>query len=391
MARDIRTISEITKLDGGMASSPDEERLLHAIIDADSKAVDNAKLIAESINQSACFIPDLLFDKLVTQFSMAKSLYGSTLLRQLTGYSASYLEKNLRIPEFQRHLKERLQQRVEELKDSGLVDREGNVTDTGLLAAALLMYVEELDHLASGSFGERHGKEKALHGEVMDRRPFRREDRYRSLDVRESIKLAIRRGHATVESSDLRSSVKERKGVLTLAFCLDASASMKGKKLESCKKAGIALAYKAIQEGDEVALVIFGQEVKETLAPSSDFLHLLRVIAAAQARQQTNIADSITAATSLLSHATGSKHILLITDALPTSGKDPELATVEAAANARNNAVTLSVIGIQLDSDGRKLAERIVDLGEGRLYAVRNAEGIDRVVLQDYDLVKREG
>ena len=33
---------------------------------------------------------------------------------------------------------------------------------------------------------------------------------------------------------------------------------------------------------------------------------------------------------------------------------------------------------------GRELAEKIVEIGEGRLYAVRNLQNIDKVVLEDY-------
>jgi Mg-chelatase subunit ChlD len=78
------------------------------------------------------------------------------------------------------------------------------------------------------------------------------------------------------------------------------------------------------------------------------------------------------------------KHLILLTDALPTKGDEPEKSTLEEASIARSKGITISLIGINLDEKGRKLAEKIVELGEGRLYVVRNLENVDQVVLEDY-------
>ena len=42
------------------------------------------------------------------------------------------------------------------------------------------------------------------------------------------------------------------------------------------------------------------------------------------------------------------------------------------------------MIGINLDGKGRKLAEKIAEIGEGRLYVVRDLENVDGIVLEDY-------
>ena len=74
----------------------------------------------------------------------------------------------------------------------------------------------------------------------------------------------------------------------------------------------------------------------------------------------------------------------MLTDALPTKGDEPEKSTIEEASIARSKGITISLIGINLDDKGKKVAEKIVELGEGRLYVVRNSENVDKVVLEDY-------
>ena len=69
---------------------------------------------------------------------------------------------------------------------------------------------------------------------------------------------------------------------------------------------------------------------------------------------------------------------------MPTIGKEPEKQTLEEASIARNKGITISLIGINLDEKGRKLAEKIVALGEGKLYVVKDVENVDKVVLEDY-------
>ena len=78
------------------------------------------------------------------------------------------------------------------------------------------------------------------------------------------------------------------------------------------------------------------------------------------------------------------KHLIILTDAMPTVGKEPEKETLAAVSAARANGITISLIGIQLDEKGIKLAEKIAQLGEGRFSVVRDLDNIDRLVLHDY-------
>ena len=78
------------------------------------------------------------------------------------------------------------------------------------------------------------------------------------------------------------------------------------------------------------------------------------------------------------------KHLVLITDAVPTVGEDPGKSTLNFVERASAYGITISVIGIALSKEGTELAKKIVEIGKGRLYVVRDLENLDRVVLEDY-------
>jgi len=51
--------------------------------------------------------------------------------------------------------------------------------------------------------------------------------------------------------------------------------------------------------------------------------------------------------------------------------------------------VTLSVAGLSLDKDGERVAKKIVEIGSGRLFLVKNLAELDRLILEDYDAMER--
>ncbi|MBS3112402.1 VWA domain-containing protein, partial [Candidatus Woesearchaeota archaeon] len=165
---------------------------------------------------------------------------------------------------------------------------------------------------------------------------------------------------------------------------LDASGSMKGDKIGMCKKAGVALAYRAIQERDKVGLVVFGSEVEDVVYPTSDFGLFLKAIVRIRARKQTDIAKTIESAIRLFPHENITKHLVLITDAVPTVGSDPEGQTLSLVSRAKDVGITVSVIGIGINEEGIELAKKIVEIGEGRLYVVKDLNNLDSIVIEDY-------
>lgn len=381
-----REFSVIDELSGKLKSDPEEKRLMKTILEDDEEATDDARLILEAINQGlGALTPELLFEQLVKNFKLAKQLVGETIIRALTGYEPEQVERNLNIPEFTQEIKQRIRQKLQQLRKEKLVDAEYNLTEKAMKLAALLLYTEELDSLKAKGYGEKNMKRTTSYGEAEATKPYSRE-RYRDIALRSTIKKAVKRGHSTVEKRDLESFERESRGKNTIIYALDASGSMKGKKLEQCKKAGVALAYKAIEEGDSVGVVVFGKQVRAEIKPTNDFHLLMREIARIKALEQTDIAATIQKAAEIFAagNAEAKKHLILITDILPTAGKEPEKSTLEAISEIAAGGVTVSVIGISPEEEGRKLAEKIVEIGKGRFLVAKNIGDVDVLVLEDY-------
>ena len=387
---DTRTKLEDTKtaeeLAGKLKNEPDEEKLMHSVLENDKKIIKEGKIIRDAINQGLnSFTPDIMFHQLVKNYSVAKQIYGDSLLKLISGYNPDYIKKNINIPEFQKELKEKIEKNVEELKENKLITNENAISGKGIELASLVMYFEELDNIIpKGILGEKIYKKKFIYGDKEDFRNFKLGDRYRDIAIKKSAKLAIRRGHEKLNEKDLRVFERQSKGQSYIIYALDASGSMKGAKIDACKRAGIALAYKAVNGKDKVGLIVFGTEIKEVLEPTDDFKLLLRGIAKIRASKQTDIVATLKKAIELFPNEDITKHLILITDAMPTIGKRPEEETLHEASMARNNGITISLIGINLNEKGKKLAEKIVEIGNGRLYAVKDIENVDKVVLEDY-------
>jgi len=382
----VSALSKVDELSGKLEFSEVDDKLMHSVLENDKDVLDEGKLIENAINQGmGSFTPDLMFEQMVDDFSIAKTMYGETILRQLFGYDADYLERNLKIPEFRRLLKRTMAQNLKKLQHEGLLDSTFNITEKAYELAALVMYVEELDNIIpKGIQGEREYKKLSHYGGTEDVKQFKKGDRYKDIALKKSVKMAIRRGHATLAVEDLKVFERESRGQCIIIYAIDASGSMKGKKIGSCKKAGIALAYRAITRKDKVGLIVFGDEVRAVVEPTMSFPKLLKEIAAVKASRQTDIVKTIRKAVEMFPQENVTKHLLLMTDALPTAGEEPEKETLEAVAIARNAGITVSLVGINLDAQGSGLAERIAEVGGGKLYIIRDLEQLGKIVLEDY-------
>lgn len=384
--REIQEFSKAEEYSGKLQMQFLEEKLMHSVLQDDKKTIEDGKIIEEGVNRGMnSFVPDLLFEGMVKNFSITQQIYGEKLLRLLTGYDPEYLERNIRIPEFQRKLKKEIEERITGLKDKKLLEKDGEINDRGIELASLSLYIEEIDNLvARGAFGEKTNKQMSHYGEKSDVRSYKKGDRYKDIAIRRTIKTAIKRKHDSIITEDLRTFERESKGAINIIYGVDASASMKGDKIHTAKKAGVALAYKAISDKDKVGLVVFGSEVKDAVEPTTDFGFLLNKITRITASKQTDFCKMIEKATELFPYEEATKHLLILTDALPTVGEEPEKETLAAVSNARARGITVSIVGIKLDVKGERLAKEIVLLGNGRLYVVRDLEDLDRVVLEDY-------
>jgi len=380
----IKKFSDIDGLSGKLSKTFDK-KLMNSVLGNDKKTIEDGKLIRDSINRGISFNPSLIFEQIVKNYSMAKKIYGESIIKNITDYNPDYIKKNIKIPEFQRELKEKIIKNVERLNEKELIDNNGCLEEKGLELASLILYTEELDNLVpKGILGKKIHKKSFIYGDKQDIKHYKKQDRYRDIAIEKSVKLAIRRGHKKLCKADLKTFQRKSKGQICIVYGLDASGSMKGIKLDKCKKAGIALAYKAIEEKDKVGLIVFGSEIKEEIAPTEDFTKLLKSITSIKASKETDIALTIKKSIELFPNKEITKHLILLTDALPTKGEEPEKETLEAVSVAKSNGITISLVGIKLDKNGKQLAEKITELGEGKLYAVKDTEDIDKIVVEDY-------
>ena len=363
---------------------------MSSVLESDEDVIKDGKVISESISQGVgSFTPDIMFEKMVKNFKEAKKLYGETIIRELSGYDPGYIDKNRKIPEFQRQLKSNLDQKIHDLQDKGLLDKDLVVSDRGLFLGSLVMYVEELDNLLPKGLGEKESKERYLYGEKAEVLPYRK-GRFRDIALKKSVKLAVRRGHKVLQSEDLRIHERIRKGKISIIYAIDGSGSMRGDKLKVSKKAGIALAFKALEEKNSVGLIVFEKEVRAALPPCTDFMLLLKELAKVRAGSETNFAKVATKSMELFTKKNQTRHLVFITDALPTVGKNPIEETLKSVSAARADGITVSIIGIQLEDEGLELAQKIADVGGGRFIVCKNLEDLDKLVLQDYALTVAE-
>lgn len=363
-----------------------EDGIVKAVLEGDPEAVDTGTFSEEAINRgTGIFSPDLMMEKMVTNFSAAKQLYGPKILKLVTGYSEEYLQENLGIPEFRKELKKQIQDKIEKLTDEKILNKDGTLADKAYTLSAVIMAMQELDNAKpKGFFGEKMHKKNSRAGDKEGIGEFKKGQRYRDINVRASVKTAIMRGRNSIDSKDLKMSIRKAKGMITIIYGIDSSASMRGAKIDTAKRAGIALAHKAVLNKDFVGIISFGTEVKEALQPTGNFADIAESISKIKPGSQTNFSAMISKAVELFPKRTGSKHLIIITDALATAGEQPQKETLEAVSNARNSEITISVIGINLDKEGEELAQQICTIGNGRLSIARNNAEINTLVLEEY-------
>ncbi len=378
--------SKADELRGSLKFQDIESKLMHSVLEHDSKTVKKGKLLSQAINQGfSSFHPELMFEKIVQEYSMAQNLYGESLLRLISGYEPGYIKRNINIPEFQKELKQRMMDCFDELVKDRIISRDGEILNKGYEMASLILYTEELDALMpEGLIGRKISKKASHYGDKEGIKLYKKGDRYRDISMKKTVKTAIRRGHKELAKGDLKVHERQSRGGIYIIYGMDSSGSMKGEKMEMAKKAGIALAYKAIEDKDNVGLLVFGANVTDSIEPGQDFGRLLKAMTKARAAKETNIARMIHEAIAIFPKGEATKHLIILSDALPTTGKEPEKETLQSVSEARAAGVTISLIGISLDEKGRKLAEKIAQLGEGRLYQVKNIEEMDAIVLEDY-------
>jgi len=182
-------MSKIDELDGKLSNQDEEDKLMHSVMEGDKETIDQGKFVEQSVNQGLnSFTPNMMFEQLTSNYKNAKNIYGESILRQLSGYDSDFLERNLRIPEFQRTVKANINKNLKKLKKDGILDKGYALTDTAFELASVVMYMEEIDNITPKGFhGERIHKKLSHYGSKDEVKPFRKGDRYKDISLRKSI------------------------------------------------------------------------------------------------------------------------------------------------------------------------------------------------------------
>ncbi len=380
---EIDSFSSAQELSGKPGRNPDKEGLPHTVTPGGESELGSFVLDAIGMDSSV-FTPDSVMERLVKDYRSASEIFGDSLLRRITGYSSEYIEKNLRIPEFVRHLEEKVSQGIKGLQEEGVLDAKGELSEEAYESASVVLLAELLDEfVAKGQLGAHQQKKKRLQGVDKDVQRFSNQA-YKDISVRKSVQIAVRRGHKQFHIDDLRITQEEGVGFAEIIYAVDSSGSMKGEKLSQARRAGILLAYEAISRQDSVGLVSFGPRVSRIVPPGKDFPQLLHAFMRIRASGETDLSAGIIRATELFSSGSHTKHIVLLSDAIPTAGSNPESAVIEAASFARARGVSLSVVGIGLDAQSSVFASRLASLGGGRLLLASQPSDLSILLLEEY-------
>jgi Mg-chelatase subunit ChlD len=374
----------IEESEGDLENSDSKDKIMHKVLPV-QKNVDIGNMISEAINRSlSSFSADLLFENITKNFKTAKELYGETILRKLSGYGTEELERNIRIPEFRKEIYERIKQSIKELKSEKVIEQNGDIAKKGIKLAKLSMLVT-LENMKSKSiFGDISKEKDDVYGENHDIDVFRKGVPFRNIALKNTIKLALRRGHGTIQPDDILMHKKRSKQRSTIIYAIDASGSMSGNKIRVSKEAGLSLAYHAIENKDLAGLVVFGKEVFFSQNPTSEFDLLLDNFVNIKASGKTDFVRALSESHNLLSGYNGAKHVIIITDALPTVGDDPKAESLSEIARLKADNITVSIIGIGLNEDGINFAKEIMEKGEGKLYVVNDLNELNYIILEDY-------
>lgn len=383
----VDTFNEGDQLDGNMKSDLDDEHLAHSVVDVDTDDIDEGMLVDAAFNNNrGTFMPDMMFKDMVRNFKNAEKLYGKTFIRQVSGYDPRYIQNNIKVPEFQKELQKNMETKAKQLQDKGLMKKSGKFTDQALLTAALFLIEEEFEKTEGklSNIGEQIHFSAEVMGEKSDTRPYKKGDSFRDVSMKKTLAKAVRRGRKHIIPEDLESHQREARQQLNVVYAMDTSGSMKGEKLSLAKKAGVALANRAIRDRNKVGLVLFDQELNEKTPLTSDLLTLVRPLVDVVPGYETDIALAIHESVALLRGAKGIKHIVLITDGVHTTTKRGKKAVIGQVLEAAAHDISISIVGIRLDEEGMELAREIVDASNGKLMAANQADELGGLVIADY-------
>lgn len=345
---------------------------------------DEAEMLSEMTNRDIGYLnPNHLSRIILADVYSAEKSFGRKVIEMMTGANVRQLQRMQGNFRFRSKLVAAINEKMKRLTREGLMDEDG-LTKKGVELIALNAFFEEIETIGELKFGEHEGKKRGGDGDIVEIRPYHKGDGYKAIDVRATMRVVAKRGHERIIREDLRSSERTRSISVDFSYVLDSSGSMKGTKMDAVKKAALALAYMGMQEGDRVSVVSFNKDAKLLVPLSNDIMQIARSIMPIKPGRGTDLAKALREARFSLQESKKDKHIIIISDAIPTEGIKPVEAALEEASITASEGVTISIIGIDLDPDGKKIAQQIAGIGDGTFYHIDDPNEIHGVILEEH-------
>jgi len=246
-------------------------------------------------------------------------------------------------------------------------------------------------------------------GETIDVRRYRTSDRFKDVSVGATIRQLVKNRRRQPESRDFRVDQKLPTKSLGIILAIDSSRSMAPHgKLLYAKKAAVGLALAATRRGDRVGILSFSDYANDVVDPAGSVDQgFIRRVAELRPLNSTNIEDALKLASRTLKrYELGQKHIILITDGVPTScselfrayayppyryyygGYFRGLSVKAAYDQARRclaEEVTISTICVDRDEHvDRGFCINLSRLGKGQYYFLKDERELPRTTLREY-------
>ncbi len=358
----------------------DRKSILTTPIEEDKKGTIVKEMITKGLDK---MFPDIMFSHIVNNYKEAEKLYGETLLTEVLEEDWSRAKKNVKIPEYQQHVKKKIEKFFKYAKKEKIIDKHGKVDKELCKKLFASVYCEqELMLNSKNTFEEHKSKIKSEYGEKADTRNYRKGDNFRNVSLRKTVKKTIRRHHSSIKDKDIVVFDRKSKKIVEIIYAVDASGSMKGDKLEKAKKAGSVLSFKAIEEKNKTGLIVFSNKTNLELYPDLNWNYFVETLGQAVAKGQTDIANMIKKSIEMFG-TSKNKHLIIISDGMPTHGQNPIKNAITAAEIAHENNITISFIGINLEEKGMEFGKKITEIGRGNFY-LTSGDDIEELVLEDY-------
>jgi hypothetical protein len=246
-------------------------------------------------------------------------------------------------------------------------------------------------------------------GEVMDVRRYRTSDRFKDVAFGATMRQLAKHRRRQPESRDFRVNQKLPTKSLGIVLAIDSSRSMAPHgKLLYAKKAAVGLALAATRRGDRVGVLSFSDYANDVVDPAGDVDQgFIRRVAELRPLNSTNVEDALKMASRTLNrYELGQKHIILITDGVPTSCSElfkayayPPYryyygsyfrgmsikAAYDQARRCLADEVTVSTICVDRDEHvDRDFCINLSRLGKGQHYFLKDERELPRTTLREY-------